>query len=545
MLYNFLRMDKVTENLIKAFILSSILLSICGLLTSCQKDLQSPDLTNEQVELLLSNCFIRNYHSYDMFELIKYGNQPDLHDAILVKANNGSPNEQALANFILFKLRDDSETRLRFLVNRIETLTGTAQTRVKFLMYNLYPEYDLDYLPILLEAADSDHLVTRQTALYAIKKFWRDPRALELLLDALTDEDPTIRGIGSSSLYFDKSIAAELSQNQDVINLVKSLLDHEDQSIRNSAFYAYSALGDPEDVIPFLLGYLDDENLRNDALIRLAKIAPPELIKPIIFDALNDPDEVFVRNAIDTMRYLVPDQEILDLLVSFIEERESHYHADSAIRVLALFDPDGLIVAPLLINYFEDTNELSPLIALSRLGPDSEDAIALFGTILQRQLQPLPSTDASWQIQYSITGLGNIGEPASAYIDKILDYALLSDFHYQSVAIPALRGFGEEARWTGNTLESLIGRTDDPEWEKDIRVTLYKIDYEPENQLEILIDMAENRFGEERFQGVVGLGEIGPDAGEALPLLYDHMQYAVGGFRDYIQVAIASIEYPD
>lgn len=140
MLYNFLRMDKVTENLIKAFILSSILLSICGLLTSCQKDLQSPDLTNEQVELLLSNCFIRNYHSYDMFELIKYGNQPDLHDAILVKANNGSPNEQALANFILFKLRDDSETRLRFLVNRIETLTGTAQTRVKFLMYNLYPE---------------------------------------------------------------------------------------------------------------------------------------------------------------------------------------------------------------------------------------------------------------------------------------------------------------------------------------------------------------------------------------------------------------------
>ncbi len=538
-------MDNVARNFIKAFVLSSILLSIFVFQTSCQKDIQSSDLTDEQVELLLTNCFIRNYHSYDMFELIKYGNQPDLHDAILEKANNGSPNDQALANFILFKLRDDPERRLRFLINRIETLTGTAQTRVKFLMYKLYPEYDLDYLPILLEAADSDHLVTRQTALDTIRRFWRDPRALEILLESLTDEDPQIRNAGFGSLYHDTSAAAEMSQNPDVINRVTSLLDHEDQSIRNSAFYAYSALGDPDEVIPFLLDYLDNENLRNTALIKLCKIAPPELIKPIIFDALNDPDEVFVRNAIDTMRYLILEQEILDILVSFIEERESPSHVNAATRVLALFDPDGLIVAPLLINYFQDTNELSPLIALSRLGPDSEDAIALFGTILQRQLQPLPSTDASWQIQYSITGLGNIGKPASAYIDKILDYALLSDFNYQRVAIPALRGFGEEARWTGNTLESLIGRTDDPEWEKDIRVTLYKIDYEPEKQLEILLDMAENHFGEERFQGVIGLGEIGPDAEEALPLLYDHLQYAVGGFRDYIQDSIVSIENPD
>jgi len=164
-------------------------------------------------------------------------------------------------------------------------------------------------------------------------EFVNDARTLKPLLEALGDDDPSVR---VSVIHALSKAASEPSASA----LLGRLIEDKDPHVRLAAAEVLSKLNDP-DQVPWFLGLLEDDNfeVRVSAVQFLGRMPEP-LLADALVPMLSDPD-TDVRQATAHALGNLGNPMAVELLALALSD-EDHGVRQAAERALEMIDPNWL-----------------------------------------------------------------------------------------------------------------------------------------------------------------------------------------------------------
>ncbi len=539
------RGDFVILAIVTSLVLSTGLLG-CGTRSSSDEDetdasQRSPSaLTQEEIQQKLDHLKAVPGLGQTRFEFLRHGNEAAVQTALIEATQSEEPGIRMGANYLLFRLRNDPETRLEAILGALESIDDSDLQLSKFYLLELDYARDAEFLPYLLDAVSSENSYGRAVVVEALGRFAFDLDALTVILEATTDGEASVRKSAAIALGSAVGCNEALVQDPDVLAALLGLTEDQDRYVREEAFHALVPHGSVEETMEAFMQALSDDDVRITAMRCLAQIGPVETVLPVLLDAMDDPDEHVRLGAVVFLEALGPDSEVISTLIGIVERREDTWHR--ACCVLATLGPDAADAVPCLIDALDEPDDLAAIWALAAIGPSAEPAVPILGSMIEIQLLPMTGSMGHGRMSSAIKALGQIGGAATEYIPRILELAERPEPGHQLAEIEALGRFGEEAQWTAPVLLDLLDEEVLVSRKLVIHLALFRMGHNPEASLEAIISVAESGQTHDIFNSARILGEIGPPAAEALPLLNEYLEYCDTEARQKIQAYIDAIE---
>lgn len=342
------------------------------------------------------------------------------------------------------------------------------------------------------------------------------------------------------------------------------------------------------DTIPYIYEALDDPDWEiRAAALRAARIFPKAFLKilPDLIDLLDD-DQYEIRvGAIGVIGSIGPDAADAAKLLAELLAGDPDISQFAVCNALAHIGEAAGSAVPVLINQLQiDTTQTIGLTiqTLGDIGPGATEAIPYLIELLGDETKPeLESKVNSPHFDFSEGELPTTGDRAARALGKmgseaipaLVDAFTTTDQNIRIRAIYAILEIGPDAKGAAPALIEAV-EDDDPEIrgiaarclgligpepgvvqaivkaldDKNYDVqkkALYAVQiFEPKNTLFIkpLIKIIDERDNSRNYLAIRILGEYGPAATDALPRLYELLEFGSSTTKIAIEVAIQKIE---
>jgi HEAT repeat protein len=295
-------------------IVTSIELVLCMFSISCSRtpkswsEIQHPDEIPPDTEMALLYEELGKEHFlqlYSLDELIaKYG-EDELHQALLVITQDDYWFKRLRAAELLFRMRDDPESRLRYIFDALRSENEMERLIAEKFLNTIQTDEDREFAWIIQGYVYSPDPFTRAAAVDTLGKFADYPEILDMIIDAAGDESPEVRKAVSISIVRAVQEFAYLAYEPSSQNVLLRLLHDEDLEVRISASNALVWIAPSSEIIADLIEAASDPEsdmrLRISTIDALSWLAEPDEILPLLMDTLNDPDDIICGTAIDAL----------------------------------------------------------------------------------------------------------------------------------------------------------------------------------------------------------------------------------------------------
>ena len=383
---------------------------------------------------------------------------------------------------------------------------------------------------------------------------------VDQLVTSLSDADAKVRAAAA------RDLAEEGSKAAPAVAALRKALSDSDPLVRAHAARALGKIGQAAmPSVDDLANMLTDENVfaRREAIDALREIKPgKDRVVPLIVKALSDKDPAIVLSALHTL--VEYGEDAVPLMMRLLEDDRTVYWAALALHELGPVAKDavpGLTKA--LANEKEEVRQEAAM-ALGAIGPDAKDAVPTLTKLIDDKMVNVQNA--------AILALGRIGPDAKSSAAALRKAALKGDEFTQVVASWAaikvdpenplaraagiaaiVRGFqSEDASVRKATLEAVGDLRPGPAVMAPIFARM--VEEEDTEMIEDVKRMAISRGKEvvpnlikallfPKIRGHVAeiLGEIGPDAAEAVPALMFALSDERPEVRAEILYALGSI----
>ncbi len=511
----------VTGSLLRGLsigILCLVLLQAYAFAEEPKAEANQAELTSEEIQACIERLAIASSaEGNDIFAiqyLIDHGHEPLVFEALLSALRDERTQVQLSAQYALFRMRDEPIERLDAILASLREGNEHARYSAQRLLLCLEPEQDAEYLPLLFEAYSSGDHYVRTTILRAVGGFYQEPSVLQIILDATEDEDASVRAKAVSSLYVALEDELFTGHHPEILPVVLNLLDDDIPNVRTKAVYALQCFGSRSESIDALREAIGDPHpdVRAAAIPAFAILAPQEEALRVVLEALHDPDDHVRYGALRAIRNMdaVPGAVIMELCELL---KNQDRMISSICETLQRSGPNAREAVPTLIYLIEKQGSYDAMLALAAIGPDASPAIPLIGDLLYN--------GTSAQISAAIQALGGIGDEASDYYPRLLELAedTSGRWRRQELAISALGSFMLARDEFIPELLDLLAKCEQDSLSIDVRLALYRLSYEPQSQLDIILAELYRDDSPFLYQAVWAVGEIGPSMSGVLPRL--------------------------
>ena len=280
-----------------AFAVLCCMVTATAVLTACNAPVsESGDLVNllnESDAVERVNLMIRYDGAYDVVrQFTSSPGDPDFIDALRIAAGRDDPVGDA-ANFGLFRMRDDAESRIIALLSAMhDREREDLFVAGELLRTQLDPGTDSPYVNIMLESITPDQSPANVIIKDSLEPFTRSPEGVLALLHAAEEGDPLVRNNAVNLLgrvdWGDPSIV-----HPEARPVLNRLLNDEFESLRTYACLGLRHIGRDRDSYESLLNVFDSDNsddVRTAAIDVLADVGVPGEVVPLLREAREDPD---------------------------------------------------------------------------------------------------------------------------------------------------------------------------------------------------------------------------------------------------------------
>jgi len=197
------------------------------------------------------------------------------------------------ANFVLFKVRDEPQTRLLELLHRLETRSDNIGV-IGMVLDELDSESDAEFVPELLNAARTDNETAKKVLIYALSNFPAEPGVLDFIIGASRDGSQEIRWIATGALGRIASVDEEYKQNPEILETLISVMTHDpDSGVRSVALVSLGDHGWNDRSSRAIRDYYlsGDVRTKKSVLHVISEMGPPSETIPILSEFFKDPDK--------------------------------------------------------------------------------------------------------------------------------------------------------------------------------------------------------------------------------------------------------------
>ena len=295
-------------------IVASIELVLCMFSISCSRtpqnwsEISHPDEIPPDTEMALLYEDLGKEHFLELYtldELIEKYSEEELHLALLVITKDEYWFKRLRAAELLFRLRDEPESRLRYIFDALRSENEMERLMAEDFLNFIDTDEDREFAWIIQGYVYSPDPFTRAAAVEFSGKFADDPEVLNMIIDSAEDESPEVRKSVSTSVVRAVREFAYLAYEPSIQNVLLRLLHDEDLEVRISACYSLVWIAPSPGIISDLIEAAsdpeNDRRLRSSAMHALSWIAEPDEILPLLMDALNDPDDLVNQAAMNAL----------------------------------------------------------------------------------------------------------------------------------------------------------------------------------------------------------------------------------------------------
>lgn len=514
-----------------------------------QRSPQIPQQYHENIQEIINNppdekwltSGVEPGHDQSPYEPLEYflehRDDPDVMNMLYEDVSGDDVLRALYANSILFKLGDKQESRVDFLINALETMMGTDIQRAQGSLKEMFePGDDPVFCDQILTLRSHPNPWNRQTIIWAATRFPDYQPAHDFIMEMVDDSDLAVRSAAIGAMGEVAGQNSEYSNDPEVMSKLMSLLQEDDITIQASVCMALGNFGYREDTANVLYTIVAEEvpDVSNYAIEALVEILPNDEALVYLRGFLNSHDNIELNRSMlfDLVLSLGTGDDVLDVVIECMGS-EYEYVSHAAMLALADFDQDNETIVPLMIEKMESNwNDLpqdisqdgvylrtSPMRILGEMGPAAEDAIPALGSILKSDLFLTdPGHPEYIRMTEAIKAMWRIGGSAEDYLPRFLEIAQESEGILQLMAVDVIGEYGNSAEFSVPALLAMVDGNEGTTLEASIRLALYKIGYDPEEQVESLIAALD---GEDKVAAAKALGYIGPPASDALPRLRD------------------------
>ena len=206
--------------------------------------------------------------------LLEHGDEPAVREALLALCSESPPATKASvrAEFALFALRDDPDTRLNKLLEVLLVGPGNlANAAWEVLVEKLDPRRDVEYGSFLLDLKHS-RLGLRVVAIVDV--FPQQRGVLEAILEAARSDDETLRAMAADSIGVACHVDAAVKTKTEVIETVSDLIEDDSIQVREAACAAAGVFQGNDQLVSDLVRVLEvdaSELVRGEAAAAVAR----------------------------------------------------------------------------------------------------------------------------------------------------------------------------------------------------------------------------------------------------------------------------------
>lgn len=434
------------------------------------------------------------------------------------------PNQRGEAAWALSRIELEAKSVIPVLVSALREKRNhggrhiNPAAGISFALASLGP----DAINPLLDLAKDDDPVVRVYAAGSLSHFaLRDNRAMRSLIESLRDDDPRVIDAAERELSALARFGEFDTQLDEIIGLLIDILRHESDRVRSSAVRVLGEMGPKASAaVPALIEALQDKSdaVRGRAIVALGAVGPAAKdAGPLLKEALKAESATVRINAAESLWKIEGDaQAAVPVLIEILQSTE--YERASAAQILGRIGPAGKDAVPALTRIVEhpprsllstatrrprrdNSLRVGAILALGSMETEAKPAIPAL-------LRALRNREISVQ-QAAIRALGQLGSTAEAAIPALTDLLEDSDQLRQALALRALWEITGDATPRVHKLSEIIG--------------------------------SEKSSGSMSFAAII-LGEMGPVARNAIPILIRTLNHDDAGARVYAAQALWKID---
>jgi HEAT repeat protein len=408
----------------------------------------------------------------------------------------------------LVKWGPSAQSALPILLKRFKQ----GDEEVEWIILELAKAAGASAVPPLLDALVDVDSKLRQKSAEALGEIGADAKlSVPKLTQALHDSAPAV--VLTSALSLRK---IEKHDHGEVSALI-GLLTHNDPQVRGGAACALAEFGeDAGEAVQPLMKLLknsdpDSAGLAARTLGLIGPSARPAI--PLLIASLNTGDEHALMFSMEALGHFGEDAKAaIPKLLELAEKREQAWGAISALSSMGTDAMPGLVV---LYRDGEHAQRFQAARAFMRLGPKAAAAVPA----LVEDLTPESSGRAAW----AALVLAGIGEDAKVAVPRLIELTHDDDVNVRLRAAEALWRLD---RRTNAVLPVMVAELTD--WSKDHNALLGRTsDEQDQSRQEVAAEV---------------LGEIGPAAKEAVPLLRMMLRSSFDSQKESAAKALEKIE---
>ncbi len=468
-------------------------------------------------------------------ELTEHGDERLVRETLIQEASESDAIGSLSANYVLFKLGDRPRDRVRAFSEVLRKGTHDDKLLAADLLQSLlFPESDdtfvQDFLPLL---TDPDPLV-REAILRMICSFPDTPGVREALVSGALDENPAVRIAAATGLSCNAQSTEDYATDE-VLSILLKLLSDEVEYVRADACFLLRPFADRATVVAALQNVLEHDvpSVRASALEVLATILPPDKGLHLVIDSL-DSDVLTVKlRAINQLAGFEDTKRTVPVLIRILEQNDP-ISVETAYKSLEYLGPRAAPATSTLTDIaergvavqsagpsFGPADRFYPAIrVLGAIGPAAQEAVPFLGSLLDDDdcLQDAMCADYYIKLE-SVTALGRIKGQATRYAPRVLEIASSSMGELQYASIDAIGELAVADESLIQGLSKLLAGSDQTEVAVHVRLSLFKLGYQPQKQVDGLISALEGDNKATVRSAAEALAAIGKPAIKALPRL--------------------------